>query len=153
MARLTTRELLLIADQHGDDFAKLREALQANDIKTPLQHLTSGAQLKDCLLGKNEFADAPRFPMPQVVLIEWDLPGLSALELLRWTREDDHLAMLPIMVWTRVGLSDRELKEAYNLGLNGFFSKPNTAEELKPAVRVIFDYWKLAEKPVMRRKS
>ena len=31
MARLTTRELLLIADQHGDDFAKLREALE--DVK------------------------------------------------------------------------------------------------------------------------
>jgi len=152
MAQLSIRELLLIADHHPEDFAQFRAALAANEIKTPVQHLTNGRQLKDYLLGKGEYADGTRFPMPQVVLTEWDLPEANALDLLRWIREENRPAMLPMMVWTRVAVSDRELKEAYHLGLNAFFSKPNKAEELKSVVRLIADYWKLAEKPVLTRK-
>lgn len=149
MAQLTTRELILIADHHPEDFGEFRNAITANGLNIPLQHVTTGPQLKEHLLAKEQDA---AFPMPQLVLTEWDLPGANALELLRWISKDQHLAMVPIMVWTRVPVSDHDLKEAYHFGLNAFFTKPNTPEETKSVVRLIVDYWRLAEKPIVRRK-
>ena len=152
MAQLATRELVLIADHHPEDFARLREAFLANGINIALHHLTNGEQLRQYLVGNGEYSDGVRFPMPQLVLTEWDLPGLSALELLRWVREDDNLAKLPIVAWTRVSAADGEVKEAYHLGLNAFFVKPSKDDELKNVAALISNYWKLAEKPMMKRK-
>jgi CheY-like chemotaxis protein len=150
MAQLTTRDLILIADHHPGDFGEFRNAITANGLHIPLKHVTDGPQLKDYLLAREQ--DSTRFPMPQLVLTEWDLPGANALEFLRWMNEDKDLPMLPIMAWTRVPVSDHDLKEAYHLGLNAFFTKPSKPEETKSVVRLIVDYWRLAEKPIVRRK-
>ena len=152
MERLTP-EPLLIADHHSDDIRKLQQALSQNRITNPTHFVADGAQLLEYLEGHDGYADRVRFPLPQVVLMEWDLPRKSALDILRWTRDHPHYSMLPIMIWARASVSEAELKEAYQMGLNGFFEKPKTTEELNSLTLLVFEYWKLAEKPLMRQRS
>ena len=153
MAQTITREPVLVADHHAEDFSDLRAALLINRLDTPLQLVRDGNELIDYLQGTGAYSDTAKYPPPQLLLTEWDLPNKRALEILRWAREQELYSVLPIMVWTRVTVSDAELKEAYHLGLNGFFAKPKKGEELNSLVRLAFEYWTLAEKPVVRRKG
>jgi CheY-like chemotaxis protein len=145
-----TPEPLLIADPDADDVSRLRQSLSDNSITNPVQFVTDGAQLHQYLQRQGSYADQNRFPLPSLVLMEWDLPHKSALDILHWTRDHPQYSMLPILIWTRASVADAQLKEAYQSGLNGFFIKPKGIEELNSLTRLVFDYWRLAEKPLMR---
>ena len=152
MEQRSALEPFLIADHHPDQVAMLREALQANAVKNPIHVVSDGYEFVEYLQGHDRFADRTQHPLPQLALIEWNLPRRSAMEILRWIREQPQHSMLPVMIWTRAEPDDTELKEAYQVGLNGFFHKPEVAADLIAMVRLVFEYWKLAEKPLVRKR-
>ena len=152
MDQRSTLEPFLIADHHSNEVSMLREVLQASGVKNPVHVVTDGHEFTEYLQGHGAYADRTEYPMPQLTLIEWDLPRRSAMEILRWLREQPQHSMLPVMVWTRAEPSDTELKEAYQIGLNGFFVKPKVKADLPAVVRLVFEYWKLAEKPLIRKR-
>jgi CheY-like chemotaxis protein len=145
-------EPFLIADHHPDEVAILRESLQAAGVKNPIHAVSDGHEFIEYLQGHNRYADRTHHPMPQLALLEWNLPRRSAMEILRWLREQPQHSMLPVMIWTRVEPADAELKEAYQAGLNGCFLKPKAEADLISLVRLVFEYWKLAEKPLVRKR-
>src|SRR4030095_14956344 len=101
MEQLSKPEPFLMADHHGEDVILVRDALAECAIKNPLQHVADGHEFIDYLQGHGPYADRKKHPMPQLALIEWDLPRRSGLEILRWLRDQPQHSMLPIMVWTR----------------------------------------------------
>jgi CheY-like chemotaxis protein len=150
MERQPAVESLLIADHHPDDISLLRQTLQANKLGTAVNAVPDGAEFLKYIHGEGSYADRTRHPIPQIALIEWDLPHKSALEILQNIRDDPHHSMLPVMIWTRAGVTDADLRQAYYLGLSGFFAKPNSPD-ISAVVRLVFEYWKLAEIPLARK--
>jgi CheY-like chemotaxis protein len=151
MDRQPSVESLLIVDHHPNDITLLREALAASNINTPVYTLADGAEFLKYLQGEGPYADRSRHPIPQIALIEWDLPERNALQVLQLIRENSAYSMLPIMIWTRVDVSDADLKQAYSLGLSGFFAKPNSPD-ISSIISLVFEYWKLAEKPSAKQR-
>jgi CheY-like chemotaxis protein/DNA-binding XRE family transcriptional regulator len=61
--------------------------------------------------------------LPQLVLLDLQLPKLHGLEVLRRIRADHRFKQIPIVVLT-ASRSDRDVQEAMRLGANAFLSKP-----------------------------
>ncbi|HDD45012.1 MAG TPA: response regulator [Candidatus Desulfofervidus auxilii] len=65
-----------------------------------------------------------------VVLTDIHMPEMGGITLLKKIREDDVLSSLPVIVISTEG-REQKVKEALNLGANGYIKKPFKPEDIK----------------------
>ena len=71
------------------------------------------------------------------VVTDWNMPGMTGIELLKAIRGDARLAKLPVLMVTAEAQRD-QIIEAAKAGLNGYIIKPFTAVTLKEKIDKIF---------------
>jgi len=70
-----------------------------------------------------------------LLILDWQLPDLSGIELLRWTREHMEVPPPAIMLTSRDGEND--IVQALNAGADDYVSKPFRPNELKARVAAV----------------
>lgn len=73
---------------------------------------------------------------PDLVLLDWMLPGFSGLELAREWRRDELTADLPIILVTARGSEDDRVR-GLNLGADDYVTKPFSSSELVARVHAV----------------
>ena len=98
-------------------------------------------------LGFNNTAEADdgktALPMLQAgdfdfLITDWNMPGMTGIELLKAVRADAKLATLPVLMVTAEQKRD-QIVEAAQAGVNGYIVKPFTAATLKEKIDKIFE--------------
>jgi len=75
---------------------------------------------------------AVRF-QPDLVLLDWNMPGFSGYEALQQLRADHKTREIPVIVVT--GVDNRaEVKKISNIGLAGYVTKPIVENELLTSI-------------------
>ena len=74
-------------------------------------------------------------PLPDVLVLDWLMPGVSGLEVCRFLRARSN--QLPVLLLT-VHSDTESLAEGLGAGANDFVSKPFAALELRARVRALF---------------
>ncbi|MBE0507692.1 MAG: response regulator, partial [Marinospirillum sp.] len=64
-----------------------------------------------------------------LVLCDWEMPEMTGIELLEWTRAQDNLKVLPFIMVTSLDKKERVV-EALQAGVNDYIAKPYNAEQL-----------------------
>jgi two-component system chemotaxis response regulator CheY len=64
------------------------------------------------------------------LISDWNMPGMSGLDLIKAVRADAKLAKLPVLMLTAEAKRE-QIIEAAQAGVNGYVIKPFTAETLK----------------------
>jgi two-component system chemotaxis response regulator CheY len=64
------------------------------------------------------------------LISDWNMPGMSGLDLIKAVRSDAKLAKLPVLMLTAEAKRE-QIIEAAQAGVNGYVIKPFTAETLK----------------------
>ncbi|RMO00886.1 Chemotaxis protein CheY [Pseudomonas coronafaciens pv. zizaniae] len=72
------------------------------------------------------------------LVTDWNMPGMSGIDLLRQVRADDRLKNLPVLMVTAEAKRE-QIIEAAQAGVNGYVVKPFTAQALKEKIEKIFD--------------
>ncbi|RMG56736.1 MAG: chemotaxis protein CheY [Gammaproteobacteria bacterium] len=72
------------------------------------------------------------------LITDWNMPGMTGIDLLRAVRADERLAKLPVLMVTAEAKKD-QIVEAAQAGVNGYVVKPFTAETLKEKIEKIFE--------------
>ena len=65
-----------------------------------------------------------------LLITDWNMPGMAGLDLLKAVRADGRLARLPVLMLTAEAKRE-QIVEAAQAGVNGYVIKPFTAETLK----------------------
>ncbi len=65
-----------------------------------------------------------------LLITDWNMPGMPGLDLLKAVRADSRLAKLPVLMLTAEAKRE-QIVEAAQAGVNGYVIKPFTAETLK----------------------
>jgi len=71
------------------------------------------------------------------LVTDWNMPGMSGIELLKAVREDDKLKDIPVLMVTAESKRE-QIVEAAEAGVNGYIVKPFTATTLKEKIDKIF---------------
>jgi len=72
------------------------------------------------------------------LVTDWNMPGMTGIELLKAVRADDRLKDMPILMVTAEAKRE-QIVEAAQAGVNGYVVKPFTAAVLKEKIEKIFE--------------
>ncbi len=72
------------------------------------------------------------------LVTDWNMPGMSGIDLLRAVRADEKLAHIPVLMVTAEQKRE-QIIEAAKAGVNGYIVKPFTAQILKEKLDKIFE--------------
>ncbi len=138
------KTILLIEDEdHDVMFMEL--ALQRAEVAHPLQVARDGREAIAYLKGDGKFSNRKEYPLPGLVLLDWQLPHLPGSEVLKWIRQQHAFVRLPVLVLTSSN-QDADVEAAYRLGANAFIVKPSYSE-LQDLLRRIKRYWLEMDEP------
>ncbi len=79
--------------------------------------------------------------LPDLLLLDLNMPKMNGLEFLKMLRNSEHLKYLPTVVLT-TSVNDKDLKTAYSLGVAGYIVKPLKYEDYVTKIAALLDYWK-----------
>jgi chemotaxis family two-component system response regulator Rcp1 len=92
-------------------------------------------------------------PLPNLILLDWNLPKVSGSEVLQRIKEHDKLRRIPVLVFSS-SEADEDIHTAYDNHANGYIPKPRTGEALADIVETIERFWiGIAQLPKVARGS
>lgn len=74
--------------------------------------------------------------LPNLLIVDWMLPGMSGVEMARRVRRDDHTGELPIIMLTARGEETDKLK-SFDSGVDDYITKPFSPRELIARVKAL----------------
>lgn len=132
-------KILLVEDNPNDEELTLR-ALRHHNIGDDVVVAHDGVEALDFLFSQGDFSDANQEHMPDVVLLDLNLPRVNGLEVLKAMRADERTRSLPVVVLTSSNEA-QDIARSYHSGANSYIRKPVDYHKFVTAVEKIGDYW------------
>jgi CheY-like chemotaxis protein len=142
--QLTSIEVLLVEDNPTDAELCIR-ALKKHNLANNLVWAKDGAEALDVLFATGKY-DKCGPARPKVVLLDLRLPKVEGLEVLRKVKADERTRTLPIVVLTS-SKEERDIVDAYGLGVNSYISKPVDFSAFADVVARLGFYWLVVNRP------
>jgi CheY-like chemotaxis protein len=79
-------------------------------------------------------------PVPDLVLLDLNLPGMHGRDVLAAVKEDPHLQTIPVVVLT-TSEAEEDVLRSYRLHANAYVTKPVDFERFMSVVRAIDDFF------------
>jgi two-component system chemotaxis response regulator CheY len=96
-------------------------------IDDALEAASGDAALKACADGVD------------LVITDWNMPGMSGIELVRWLRDADATATVPILMMITDEVRDHLIEAGQN-GVTGYLVKPFTAETAREKIQQVLSH-------------
>jgi two-component system response regulator len=128
---------VLLVEDNAADVLLVEEAMQEAGVNVELAVLADGEAALDVLTRHDGRGDVP---LPQVVLLDLNLPRLSGWDVMTAVRADDDARHIPILVLSTSD-SDADIYRAYREGANCYMVKPMDFGDFVDAMRATADFW------------
>ncbi len=133
-------KLILLVEDNPDDEALTVRALKKNNIGNNLVVVHDGAEALDFLFGSGAFINRDVNNLPQMILLDLNLPKVGGLDVLHRIRETESTRLLPVVILTSSN-EEQDLIKGYSLGANSYVRKPVDFNQFVEAVRQLGLYW------------
>jgi two-component system response regulator len=133
---MTDRPILLVEDNADDEKLTLR-ALRKNNILNDVVVARDGVEALDYLFNPDR-----SLLLPQVVLLDLNLPRINGVEVLRRVRSDERTKILPVVILSS-SRQEEDIARSYTYGANAYVRKPVEFAEFIDAVRTLGLFWLL----------
>jgi CheY-like chemotaxis protein len=139
--KMASGKILLVEDNANDEELTIR-SLKKNRVINDITVVRDGAEAVDYLFARGAHANRDPKDLPDVILLDLNLPKISGLDVLRAIRADECLKILPVVILTS-SKQDRDVIEGYRLGANSYVVKPVDFVQFSQAVQELGLYWSL----------
>jgi len=142
---IRNRIILLVEDNPNDVELTLR-AFEKSNVINEIVVACDGELALHYLFATGPHADRDRTMMPEVVLLDMELPKIDGLGVLRRMRADERTKRLPVVMLTS-SKEEKDVVTSYDLGANSFVRKPVDFGLFVDAVRQLGIYWLMVNEP------
>ena len=140
------KPIILVAEDDENDAYMLKRAFAKNGVPMPVYICSDGEAAMAYLKGEGQFANREEFPFPRVLVTDLKMPMCSGFEVLAWLQAHPECNMIPKVVLSASN-QEADVIKAYQLGANCYFTKPTSPEDLLKLVRLLHEFWSVAEMP------
>lgn len=124
MSKITVEpaRLLLVEDDEADILLAQRAFERAN-VWNPVDVVRNGREALDYLQNRGAYSDRAKYPRPDLVLLDLNLPAVDGREVLKVMRNDPEMKNIPVVI---VSTSDyeRDMEFGRQLGVYHYIIKP-----------------------------
>ena len=132
-------DLLLVQDNALEVELTLRP-LRDLDPECSIGVARDGEEALDYLLGRGAFRRRLGSPLPRLVLLEFRLPRVDGIEVLRALRASPRTSQAPVVMLLPAG-EPREVAQCYQVGANSCVLKPVEFTRFYHTIQAIGRYW------------
>ena len=129
-------KILLIEDNEGDAELTI-EALKNNELKAEINVITNGEEALRFL--KLEGSD-PDSRLPDLILLDINLPKVDGKEVLSFVKSDDNLKAIPVVMLTSSAL-EKDITYSYEHHANCYVVKPGNLKEFINIINSVVRFW------------
>lgn len=129
---------ILLVEDNPADMRLIQEALTEDGMPADLHWSASGESALDYLHARGTHTHRP---LPDLVLLDLNLPGLNGHEVLAEIKRDDQLRRIPVVVLTS-SAARRDVLAAYDEHANAYVVKPDDYDEFLSLVGSLRRYWR-----------
>jgi two-component system response regulator len=140
------RNTILLVEDNPDDEELTKRAFEVCKLSNEIVVVRDGMEALDYLFATGTHADRDPELLPQVVLLDLNLPKIDGLEVLRRIRADARTRRLPVVVLTSSS-EERDIVQSYDLGANSFVRKPVDFFRFIDAAQQLGLYWLVLNSP------
>lgn len=129
-------EILLVED-NDNDVELTRIGFRRTRLAVNLHHVPDGVECMAFLRKEGTYAGTP---MPDLILLDLNMPRMGGREVLEAISRDEKLRHLPVVVLTTSD-ADRDVLGSYRLRCSSYIVKPVDFENFARVVQSLTDYW------------
>jgi CheY-like chemotaxis protein len=132
-------DILLVEDSRLDAELTMR-ALMKCSFRSKVHWVQDGVDALEFVrcIGAYEGRNADQ--LPRLILLDLKMPRLNGHDVVRELKSDEKTRSIPIVVMTSSN-QRRDITESYQLGANGYVTKPIQFSDLSEAITHIATYW------------
>jgi two-component system response regulator len=135
-------KVILLVEDDPDDEELALLAIKNSNILNEVVVARDGVEALDYLFVKGKYAGRDPSLLPQLILLDLNLPKLGGLEVLKRLRSDRLTQLIPVVVLTSSS-EEEDVIASYRLGANSYVRKPVEFHRFADAVRQLGLYWLL----------
>ncbi len=132
-------EILIVEDNPNDAELVVR-VLKKHGLGDKCLLVRDGVEALDLLLAQGNLAGANPMGDLKLVLLDLKLPKVDGLEVLRRIKAEPRTKAIPVVALTS-STEQRDLKAAYELGVNSYVTKPIEFSAFAGIVAELAKYW------------
>lgn len=131
------RKRVLIVEDKPQAARLFKLAFRELDKSISVETVTDGEQAVERLQQRENGVSEP---LPDLVILDLDLPKLNGIQVLRRVREDDRHADLPIVICSQHS-GQETIDACHDLGVSAYFVKPPDYDGLVSIARQVGAFW------------
>ncbi len=142
---MTSKVELVIVEDNPNDAELIRRVFRKHNMANQVILLKDGAEALDFFFPPDGSASGVANGVLRVILLDLKLPKVDGIEILRRLKSDERTRSIPVVILTS-STEQRDLKDAYDLGVNSYVAKPIKFDEFAKAVADLGLYWLMLNK-------
>lgn len=128
--------ILLVEDNPGD-ILLTRHALKQAKINNSLTIAMTGEQGLDMLQQKGQYN---AMELPDIILLDLNLPGISGHEVLKTVKNDEKLQNIPVIILSS-STAESDINKSKKARVNGYLRKPLDVTSFSKILNDIESVW------------
>jgi two-component system response regulator len=141
--------LILLVEDNEDDVLLTLRALRGLNLLNRVEVVRDGAEALEFLLSEGQFANRNENDLPELVLLDINLPRLNGIEVLKRLKQEERTRTIPVIMLT-TSSQERDMRAAYESGANSYMRKPVESEAFQQAINNLGFYWLAVNTPPPR---
>lgn len=130
---------MLVVEDNPPELRLFQEVVRQAKIRCTLMIATNGEQALEAASGKGIYSGSPR---PNLILLDYNMPGMDGGEVLRALKDDAYTRSIPVIMFSS-SRSQADIHRAYDLHANCYIAKPFDLDGVLEVVKSIQDFWTL----------
>ncbi|RKD95950.1 response regulator receiver domain-containing protein [Halopiger aswanensis] len=128
---------ILLVEPNPGDARLFDESFADANIACDVHTVSDGTNALDFVHRRNDHVERPR---PDLVLLDFHLPGVSGEDVLTELKSDPAFRRIPVIVMTSSD-TEEDIARSYDLHANAYVQKPIEPDEFVELVRSFENFW------------